>query len=208
MTYPSAEEFEQLLLTDPIDDLVINHILTGVPYIFREDGNAATVLTEHLAAALGKLPGSIQVVGSGRLGFSLNPKNFKRPFSDASDLDVAVIDEELFDSVWHTLLEWNYMRRHKLPKPEWKWLKTRQSELYWGWLRPERLSRHEGLLFPEILKPIRDFATLWFNAFRSLGQTRTFASRNVSGRLYRSHEHARLYHRHGLQLLKAEIERT
>lgn len=161
-------------------------------------------MTDHLAEHLGIDESSIRVVGSGRIGFSLNPANFPRRFSDVSDIDVVVVDEGLFDRVWHTMLEWNYPRRFRLYGADRHWQRSRQDDLYWGWFRPDKI-RYTGLAFPEILKPLRDLSTQWFNAFRSLSAYPDLAAREISGRLYRTEQHAISYHVDGLRKLKAQL---
>lgn len=64
----------------------------------------------------------VKVVGSGKLGFSLNPKNLFNPFDklflqtkkkkDKSDLDIAVISNDLFEFIGKSLFEYtNYYRK-------------------------------------------------------------------------------------------------
>jgi hypothetical protein len=145
---------------------------------------------------------NIRVVGSGRIGFSLNPNTFPRRFSSESDLDVLIVDQKLFDLVWMTMLKWNYPRRLNLPGGEAKWRNRRQKDLFWGWFYPDKI-QFEGLLFPEQLEPLRILSVTWFNAFQSVGTIPQFATRAVSGRLYRTWKHVILYHLEGLRQLKA-----
>jgi hypothetical protein len=57
----------------------------------------------QVASVLGVDPMVIQLVGSARLGYSMNPmKNF-RMFHEGSDLDIAVISPGLFDKAWSEL---------------------------------------------------------------------------------------------------------
>lgn len=161
-------------------------------------------LRQHISSALQTDPQSILVVGSAKLGFSLNPDSFPRPFTATSDVDVAVIDEALFDQIWTALLKWNYPRRYALMGVDLRWVRDRVNDLYWGWFRPHRL-RFEGLLFPEELRPIRDISTSWAGAFRGLARLREFATRNVSGRLYRTRRHALLYHAEGLRQIRERL---
>lgn len=200
-SYPSAEEFEALLTTQPLDAILADHVLSGVPYAFRADPLAESLLKKHLCGELKLDPANIRVVGSARTGFSLNPHTFPRSFGPASDLDIIVVDQQLFDMVWRTMLEWNYPRRVALPTDERKWRNARQNDLYWGWFRPDRL-RYDGLQFPEVLTPLRDLSAKWFNAFRSLSTLNEFSDRDAAGRLYRSWTHALLYHLDGLRQLR------
>jgi hypothetical protein len=147
---------------------------------------------------------NVVIVGSAQVGFSLSPDTFFRPFSEDSDIDVLVVDEQLFDTIWAATLRWHYPRRSWLDGSDWEWARLRQKELYWGWLTPNRM-RFNGLTLPEMLKPVRDASTNWFNAFRSLSRYNEFSRRDVSGRLYRTWEHARLYHESGLSQIRTTI---
>lgn len=54
----------------------------------------------EVAKRLNVDPTGIQLVGSARLGYSLSPrKNFKL-FDAQSDLDIAVVSNEIFDAAW------------------------------------------------------------------------------------------------------------
>jgi hypothetical protein len=199
-------EFEEILLTRPLDEIVEMYLFAGEAFAFRSQPGAMDRLRDHLAGRLGVDPAAIGVVGSAKLGFSLSPDAYPHPFTEHSDIDVVVVDEQLFDLVWRTLLAWNYPRRNRLPAPEWRWAASRMSDIYWGWVVPRRFARHEGLLFADALKPLRDLSTRWFSAFRSLSLLPDFAGRDVSGRLYRTWDHARLYHADGLRQIRAILQ--
>jgi hypothetical protein len=163
------------------------------------------LLKRHLCAALPLNEDNIGVVGSAKVGFSLSPDSFFRPFSEDSDIDVLIVDERLFDTIWSTILRWHYPRRLWLDAAtDRNWAGDRRKDLYWGWFTPHRI-RFNGLTLPEMLKPVRDLSTSWFNAFRSLSEYREFSHRDISGRLYRTWDHARLYHEHGLFLIRETL---
>lgn len=200
--YPTVEEFGDVLLNKPIKATVRTHILdiSTTPYVFREQPKAMGILCDHLCQneLLGLSQDNIRIVGSGKIGFSLSPDNFPRPFSEVSDIDVLVVDEKLFDKVWMSMLEWHYPRKGiDLGGADGKWAKTRRKELYWGWFSPDKI-RFSGLSFPSVLKPLRDISTAWFNCFQSLSLYPEFSGRHISGRLYRTWDHATLYQEHGL----------
>ncbi|WP_328625884.1 hypothetical protein OHA88_14855 [Streptomyces sp. NBC_00353] len=46
---------------------------------------------------------AVQLVGSARLGYSMNPSKNYRKFHEGSDLDIAVISPELFEKAWGEL---------------------------------------------------------------------------------------------------------
>jgi hypothetical protein len=198
----SADEFGKLLLEHPIETVVREQVFKGTPFVFREQPEILDVLREHLRGSFKLQKDNVIVVGSAKLGFSLNPYNFPRQFSEDSDIDVLVVDHELFDEVWMTLLKWQYPRRGvNLGGEEGKWARVRRKELYWGWFVPSAI-RFRGLSFTDTLRPIRDISTEWFNCFQSLSQYPEFVSRKVSGRLYRTWDHALLYQADGLRQIR------
>jgi hypothetical protein len=207
MRYPSAEEFGAMLVTRPLEDVARDCVFQGSPFVFRHHPEALQTLRTHLCAELAVPEESVVIVGSAKIGFSLNPDTFPRRFSNESDIDVLIVDQGLFDKVWLTLLKWQYPRRIKgLDRPDAEWARERRKEVYWGWFVPDKI-RYEGLSLPDVLKPLRDISTRWFNAFRGLGQYAALATRNVSGRLYRTWEHALLYHVDGLSQIRERLRR-
>ena len=205
MAYLTADQFKESLLKSPLGDVAEQHIFTGTPYVFRDEPASNNLLVGHLCNAIGVLEQDVIIVGSAKVGFSLNPENFPRKFSDTSDIDVVVVSEELFDTVWMTLLRWHYPRRGvDLGGVEGGWARARRREIYWGWLVPNEI-RYEGLSFPDALRPLRDISAKWFNTFQSLSLYPDFAARQVSGRLYRTWDHARRYHTDGLRRIRDRI---
>jgi len=198
MAYLRVDEFREILKLEPLDDILDRHIFGGTPYVFRTRPANASTLYRHLSQQLAVEVENIRIVGSARMGFSLSPDNFPRRFNPSSDIDVVVVNEKLFDMVWTTLLKWHYPRRKHLPAPDNDWARQRRREIYWGWFSPEEI-KFEGLSFPDALKPVRDVSTAWFNAFRTLSHFPEFTRRDVNGRLYRTWNHARMYHRQGLE---------
>jgi hypothetical protein len=206
MPYLSVDEFKYAVLNTSLDLIVQQHIVEGVPYAFRDTPEAGDLLTKHLCKAMGFSEHNVVIVGSAKVGYSLNPDNFPRGFSDSSDIDVVVVSPELFDRVWMTLLSWHYPRRLvDLGRVEGDWARLRRKDIYWGWLVPDEI-RYEGLSFPDVLKPLRDISTKWFNTFQSLSLYPEFAARKVSGRLYRTWDHVLRYHMEGLRLLRERIQ--
>jgi hypothetical protein len=198
---PTIAEFKFALLNRPVNEVLRDYVFSGDPYAFLEQPSALANLRAHVSKALRVDEKNIVIVGSAQVGFSLSPDNFPRRFTDGSDIDVVVVDERLFDTVWHTLLQWHYPRRQNLPRGDWAWTTTRRKELYWGWFVPNRI-QFDGLSLPSVLKPIRDCSTLWFNTFQSLTHYPEFSKREVNGRLYRTWEHVHLYHAEGLRQIR------
>jgi hypothetical protein len=208
VSYPDSSEFIDLLRARPLCDLVRDYLFTGIPYVFRRAPQAYDVLRGHLSSSLGIAKDRILVVGSARTGFSLDPNNFPRRFGSASDIDVIVIDDGQFDAIWQSLLKWHYPRKEDfLPQPEHHWLCKRKDDIFFGWMCPDKFN-YKGFQFPSELKTVRDISNRWFGSFHSFGFELRYpdlARREVRGRLYRTMEHAMLYHVQGLIRLKARL---
>ncbi len=204
MSYLSTDEFKRILFDLPLKRIVQDYLFEGTPYVFRERPEDLNILYSHLLSKLNFSERNITIIGSAKIGFSLSPDSFPRRFTDISDIDVLIVDKYLFDRVWTIMLEWNYPRRFKLVNIDWQWSIRRREELYWGWFVPNKI-RFEGLSSPNVLKPLREISTSWFSAFKSLSQYSELADRNISGRLYRTWNHALLYHMNSLRQLKKSI---
>jgi hypothetical protein len=114
-------------------------------------------------------PNEIIVVGSAKLGFSIAPTKRYRAFGETSDVDVATVSPQLFDHVWHEVLEYLDSAR--------SWENRREFSNYFvrGWVRPDKLPPGESF----------QFTTEWFDFFRELSNSRQFGDIKIAGALYR-----------------------
>lgn len=212
-----ARGFVERLQAQPdnqLEDFVSTSLLDGaVPHIFGTDAAEHTRLRRFLSDALQVAAADIHVIGSAKLGFSLNPDHYFQRIHDRSDVDVVLVHTGLFDFIWHGLLRWSYQSAGadaKRVDVEKEWVSGRRREVWKGWFEPRywdlRPAGGVVLSVPEALKPARDFASNWFTTFRSLGRYRhpEIAGRVVRGRLYRTYDHVRIYHAHGLRHLKQQ----
>jgi hypothetical protein len=194
-----------------LDAFAQAEILSGLPYIFRRQDELGA-FQEHVASLLGVADASagVLVVGSARTGFSLDPDNYPQPFRASSDIDLVIVDTELFDAAWQTLLVWDYLSKGGRTSFEDHWLSDRRSQTFSGWYDPTQWRRDFDLApaYPQRLKPLRDQAFRWFSAFQSLSRYRLtpeVAKHRVTARLYRTREHASKYHVHGLRALQSKL---
>ena len=198
-------EFRQDLLQKKAATVVSEHILDADPFIFSDERETYASLVRELSDGLSVAQGSIVAVGSAKLGFSVHPDKFPRPFGSTSDIDMAVIDHALFDRIWHAIIDWHYPRKGEtLPPEEREWVRQRRRDIYWGLFHPDKI-RFRGLTFPRSLVPLRDISTSWFNAFRKASLSTGLTAHTISGRLYRSREHAMKYQAAGLRRIRAAI---
>jgi hypothetical protein len=146
----------------------------------------------------------IRIVGSALFGFSMKPGQNLRNFSDESDIDVIVVNAKLFDELWLGLLAAAYPRPPITDRISGGWLRRRRNELYTGWLTP--LDIHlDSKIFGAKAKPVLDFRIRWFNALKQASHHPVRRHEDVQGRLYRTWQHAELYHLDSLAALRRSL---
>lgn len=169
-----ANEFE--LLGREVEYFVTARLLDGTPSIWTNQVDYITWRHE-VAEELRVDPAEVQLVGSAKLGYSLNPgKNFTR-FHEESDFDVAIISSALFEQAWaelRTVFQSNTLEGQKT------------------YLRKLVFDECVAL---DIVLPHLSFGKNWSKSrealVNSLGEE--FASRTINYRLYRSHQALRTY---------------
>lgn len=125
------------------------------------------------------------ITGSAKLGFAMLEKTSDgirlpryRSFGPASDIDVAVVSEPIFERVWNELSQYSYNQ------PTFPWDAGRLGDyLLCGWLRPDH--------FPKDAR-IRSCDD-WWDCFRGLSSDPRFGRRTVSGALFYSTRRLREY---------------
>ncbi len=191
MPYPTSEEFVELLKRTDLLEVVRDHLFAGIPFAFSENTDQYTLLLTHIRDGLGVAEDDMTLVGSGRLGFSLAPDTYGKPFSESSDLDLVVVSPALFDDAWIDLISWH---RGYARLPEWVrvWHRDHQRLVYYGRIWPHKL--------PGIVR----LHGRWLDVFRGVSRYPELAFHQVNGLLYRTWEHARHYHAYGLRRILRE----
>jgi hypothetical protein len=187
MSYPSKDEFAELLDSRDHEKIVNELLIAGVPFAFSDSPDAYDLLRSTLGAALRLPVDTMTVIGSGRMGFSLNPEKYGVPFSPESDLDVAVVSAELFDVAWFELLRLG-RKYFSLDKNVQSWIDTHKgSNIFYGYVIPDRLQGAVALSWT------------WFRTFKGLARNPSLAGRDVNGRLYRTWDHVRIHQLYSLR---------
>jgi hypothetical protein len=200
----TSEEFRHLLQQQS-DLQLLDPCLHDerTPYVFQPQPAAWDTFRDELGLGLDVSRADIRVVGSARFGFSMRPGRNLKSFGDTSDIDVVIINATLFDRLWLALLDAAYPRPPITEKLG-GWLKTRRNELYTGWLTPLEI-RLDITIFGLKAKPVLDFKTLWFNALKQASRHPPRRHEDITGRLYRTWQHAELYHLHSLAALRKTL---
>lgn len=187
------------------EHLVDTYILGNyVPTAFVPEPSHHDIVLETFSKQLHVPKDMVMVVGSAKLGFALNPANFPREFCEASDIDIAIVSETLFDDIWYKLLSWRYSVDGSYGGKTKDWCLDLFSKLSKGWIIPVDL-----YLDSDIARPAtRTFASLratWFDCCKRLTSIPVIASREVNARLYRTREHMRRYQLFGMEVVKRTV---
>lgn len=193
--YPTRQEFEEMLLSQDVLDIVRNVIFKGVPFSFARQPDIYLQMVNQIAVGLSVSAGNVCVVGSARLGFSLAPERFGTPFGEHSDIDVFVVSPELFDKSWFNILAYRKTPWARLKPPTRKQLDAHREEhfVFRGWIYPNSISQ------------ALDIGENWMNTFNGLSTIPELSDLDIKGRLYRTWNHAEIYHRQGLIAIKNKI---
>ncbi len=206
MSEIGPDKFSNMVLTMPLDRVVREVLFAGTPFVFKDSPQTMDEIATLLAEALSVKKENIVIIGSAKMGFSLDPENYPRAFRPDSDIDIIVVDDKLFDAIWHSLLVWHYFRDQMGTNgDERRWIGARQKTIYWGWMEPRDFVIERGICSTYLLKSMRDLRTNWFNAFQNLSRHQALARWDVSGRLYRTWDHAVHYHVDGLEKIKVKL---
>lgn len=173
------------------------------PYVFQPNPETWDTFRDELVSGLDVSSADIRVVGSGRFGFSMKPYFNLKSFDDTSDIDVVIVNPDLFDQLWVALLDAAYPRS-PITEKFGGWLQRRKNELYTGWLTPLEIKLDSKFFGPKA-RPVLDFNTRWFNALKKASRHPPRRHEDVTGRLYRTWQHAEFYHLNSLAALRKTL---
>ncbi|MGY5068415.1 hypothetical protein [Streptomyces griseus] len=163
-------------LGQEVDYFVTARLFEGTPAVWPQE--LSYIKWRHLVATeLGVDPIAVQLVGSARLGYSMNPKKEYKKFHRGSDLDIAVISPDLFEKAWAELRE------------------IIEDELFFEDKDYLRKLVFEECIALDIVLPRLSFGEQWSRSRDLFVQDLGAAFRNceVNYRLYRNHASLRSY---------------
>jgi hypothetical protein len=163
------------------------HILTGDCYILDHDQfyTVRAAVSDKYTIS----PDQVFIVGSAKLGFSIADSKRYRAFCTASDIDVAVVSDSLFDRIWKDVL------RFDAEANDWRTEKPMfRKYLMMGWIRPDAL--------PASLPATKD----WWQFFQQLTRDVTDGQFKINGGLYRTTEFLQIYQERSVKSCKLALE--
>ena len=170
--------FQQALVAEASDEAIVEQfVLHGQS--FAVDDSASFQIKQRIAQQFGlNVLTDIFVVGSAKLGFSISPRKRWKHFGDQSDVDVAIVSHDLYETVWHEVHDYA-MSGAYWPERE-KFIKY----LFQGWIRPDYLPSTKS--FP--------FSSQWWEFFRGLKAQQLAGPYKIAAGLYHDFHFLKKYH--------------
>jgi hypothetical protein len=196
MPYLTRDEVVALLEERRLNELIEQHLIVGVPFVFRDAPTAYQDFAGTLSAQFRTPMADITVIGSAKIGFSLDPDKFGAPFGALSDLDTIVVNAAMFDTAWCQLYNLGRRRYSLERRVQAAFQEHRANNVFFGFI------------VPEALPGVVTLSNLWFNVFREVGgRIRALAGHEVNGRLYRTWDHVKAHQRYSLEAIAAKYAR-
>ena len=180
--------FKECVRDHGIERAYIDHVLRHDCAIVG--GEFERSLRNVVAAHFGVEPASVYIVGSAKLGFSPKPGQYFKPFSDQSDIDVAIVCRDLFARIWHEVSEM-YLANEYYDFDKFRHYHFR------GWIRPDKMPSSGEY----------ETCREWWEFFRELSGREEFMRMKISAGLYHDDRFLRRYQLGALLGLREHIER-
>ncbi len=121
-------------------EFIQTRLLNAVPWIFKGNVEAFREWRRGITREAALQEDAVFVVGSAAVGFSLSPMKPGRPFQvvglarQASDIDIAIVDDRLFEQCWNTLVRYDRVRALGafLARPIPQTVEKMRLDVYWG----------------------------------------------------------------------------
>lgn len=184
VTMPAQEIFERYIAAD---------VCAGFPEL--DEG----ALRQRIGHHFGLKAAEVMIVGSAKIGFSLMP-NRKRPaftpFSEDSDVDVAIVSDTLFDRIWKECLQFWHGSGYSDASGYWSSRgKDFRAYHFRGWMRPDKLPSEGGY----------NYANEWFDFFRTLIVERAAGDYRITGGVYRERYFLQMYQQIAIEDCRARV---
>ena len=162
-------------------------------------------LRQRIANHFGLEVEEVVIVGSAKLGFTLMDKPRRdsdegdrpafSPFSDASDVDVAIVSDRLFDDIWKQCFDFWHTSGYGNDLNYWPTGRKFRDYIFRGWMRPDKLPSEGGFRYKNE----------WFEFFRRLTSERGAGDYRISAGLYREAYFLRTYQQAALAKCRARL---
>lgn len=191
----SIQDFDEVL-QDTVTSIdrklfVRKYFFHGIPYVFKDDETRYFDFRNQVSGYFKINFHEVFIVGSAKFGFSYIKKT---EFDYESDIDVVLVNEQLFDYYYERICDYQYeLDRNKktITLDEKKQYERFLSYLVKGWMRPDLLPISFQV---DLLK--KD----WFNFFESISYGKSVVGNyKVAGGLYKNYTYLEKYYEKGIE---------
>ena len=194
MPYLTKAELLKMLAERRHKEVLETHLITGLPFVFKDKAASYDKFVETLAGQFQTPKEDVGVVGSARIGFSINPDKFPAPFRPASDIDTIVVNAAQFDKAWFELSGIGRRRFSLNRKIQTAYQEHRTNNVFFGFIVPDSL--------PGIVS----LSPMWFFGLQLVGRhVREISGRTINGRLFRTWEHVKAHQLYSLESIEAKF---
>lgn len=193
--YPPSEAVRSLLRSSDKREVVYFlrlWVSEGIPYAFRETPMLYEAIREYIGVNLSIHAKAITIIGSARLGYSLSSGvEFGRNYRDESDLDLSIIEADLFLKLKTDFECWKEDYQNCVVQP-----RNPNERRYW----PDNLARLPGNIENGFIDPYKIPLLRRYRAVQTVMQTKYSTQEklkmtpdaprfsNISFRIYRDYE--------------------
>jgi len=215
------DTFKSEVMEKALDEeqLFQKYFIDNQTYFFHDEINDINLeydLKKSFAGTLGIHVNDIYIVGSGKTGFSIKPKcrgrefdgafNISKQFKDRSDIDIAIVNSDLFDFVQENIYDWSSAFKNDWDKNKYYASGTKifgvslkykfLEYLSKGWYRPDFAPNDYKLETNESGDNINNLKSIWSKKL----------NRNVAFAIYKNWHFFKKYQIENISTLKIEIE--
>jgi hypothetical protein len=187
------ETFSSLVIANPAEDIVQKIIIDTFPYAFSNNPENYWHLRSRICNKFHVHPQNFTIIGSAKLGFSLNPDTPGKLYSDASDIDIVLVSDYLFESIWLNLISYRNSVYYRLDSYAKQRFNELQMVLFWGQLRLDKLSNSF------------DFAKDWWEFFNELSTDNKYGNKQIRAAIFKSWHHATNYYVKSVNQIREQL---
>jgi hypothetical protein len=187
------EEF-RVYATSHTDEEIVQYLLFDeIPYCFKNDINSYREFRSDVCSKLSIHQQDFTIVGSAKVGFSLNPSKIGIEFNEASDIDIVLVSNEMFEYLWNRLVEYRKSNFYKLDEYHRQRFKELQNIIFYGQIRMDKLSNNF------------DYAKSWWEIFNALSIDKRYGPRLIRASLFKTWKYVSSYYENGISRIRGMI---
>lgn len=134
MPYLTKQEVLAMLRDRRQKELIEEHLIAGLPFVFQDAPQKYQDFLGTLSAQFRTPAADISIIGSARIGFSLDPEKYGVPFRVASDLDTIIVNAAMFDTAWYQLYNLGRKRFSLEQKVKRAFEEHRRNNVFFGFI--------------------------------------------------------------------------